>query len=349
MKVRLIELFSGIGAQAKALENLGVDFEHYRSVEIDEKPVEAYNILHGTNFKPQSITDISGSDLGVENLDEYLYIMTYSFPCQDLSVAGQKRGMSEGSGTRSSLLWEVQRLLEEMDEDKRPQVLLMENVTAVHNKLNYNDFMKWHDILEDLGYTSYWFDMNAYDYGVPQSRPRCFMVSFASPQCMFFEPPEPIKLKKTWRDVIDSSIDKSLSSLLIERYKNILPDLNLPQGLSLISASYNPTVCDSYVYCITTRVDRIERLFEKSGGLVVNRDGDDYSVRYVAAKEALMFMGFGVDDYDKLENTFSEAQIYKFAGNSIVVNVLMFIFKAIFDHLDLNDGIEIKYTWRGDN
>lgn len=346
MKIRLIELFSGIGAQAKALENLNVDFEHYRSIEIDEKPVEAYNIIHGTNFKPQSITDIKGSDLGVENLDEYIYIMTYSFPCQDLSLAGRKRGMSEGSGTRSALLWEVQRLLEEMDEDSRPQILLMENVTAVHNKLNYNDFMRWHDILEDLGYTSYWFDMNAYDYGVPQSRPRCFMVSFSSPQAMFFEAPEPVELTRTWRDIIDTDIDSSLSPLLVERFKGILPKLNLPQGVSLISASYTPTVCDKYAYCITTRIDRIDRLFEKAGGLVVIRDDDNYSIRYIAAKEALKFMGFTDSDYDKIKGVFTNAQIYKFAGNSIVVDVLMYIFRSIFDHLESNDGIDIKYEWR---
>ena len=95
-KIRLIELFGGIGSQAMALRNIGADFEHYRLVEFDPYPVKSYNAIHGTNFEPMDITKIKGDDLGIVDTDKFCYIMTYSFPCQDLSVAGKMRGYSRG-------------------------------------------------------------------------------------------------------------------------------------------------------------------------------------------------------------------------------------------------------------
>ena len=127
--IRLIELFAGIGSQAMALKRLGANFEHYRVVEFEKYAIKSYNAIHGTDFEPMDITKIIGSDLGITDTDKYCYIMTYSFPCQDLSVAGKQKGMTKGSGTRSGLLWEVERLLNEVEN--LPQVLLMENVPQV--------------------------------------------------------------------------------------------------------------------------------------------------------------------------------------------------------------------------
>lgn len=106
--------FAGIGAQAKALENLGVNFEHYRICEFDKYAVASYNAVHGTSFTTSDITQIHSEDLGIIETDKYEYIMTYSFPCTDLSKAGKQQGMSRESGTRSGLLWEVERLLIEI-------------------------------------------------------------------------------------------------------------------------------------------------------------------------------------------------------------------------------------------
>lgn len=117
--IRLIELFAGIGAQAKALENLGVNFEHWKICEFDKYPVCSYNAIHHTNFIPSDITKIHAEDLEIKDTDKYEYIMTYSYPCQDLSLAGKRQGMSRGSGTRSGLLWEVERLLKECKERER--------------------------------------------------------------------------------------------------------------------------------------------------------------------------------------------------------------------------------------
>ncbi len=201
--IRLIELFAGIGSQAMALRDLGADFEHYRVVEFDRFAIASYNAIHGTDFLPTDITRISGSDLGIVDTDKYCYIMTYSFPCQDLSVAGKQKGMKKGSGTRSGLLWEVERLLNEVEI--LPQVLLMENVPQVHSQANISDFQKWIDFLTSKGYSNYWQDLNAKDYGVAQNRDRCFMVSILGEYKYNF--PNPIKIRKRFFDYIVSLIE----------------------------------------------------------------------------------------------------------------------------------------------
>ena len=174
--VRLIELFAGIGAQAKALENLGVPFEHYRICEFDKYAVKSYNAVHGTDFTTSDITKISAKDLGIEETDRYTYIMTYSFPCTDLSSAGKQKGMGRDSGTRSGLLWEVERLLSETEE--LPQILLMENVPEVVSNKNIKDFAQWIAFLDGKGYTSKYEILNAKNFGIPQNRARCFIVSW---------------------------------------------------------------------------------------------------------------------------------------------------------------------------
>lgn len=138
--IRLIELFAGIGSQAKALTNLGAAFEHYRICEFDKYAVTSYNAIHSTNFQPSDITKLKGEDLGIVDTDKYCYLLTYSFPCQDLSNAGKGKGMEKGSGTRSGLLWEVERLLTETKN--LPQVLVMENVPQVASQKNIKDFAK---------------------------------------------------------------------------------------------------------------------------------------------------------------------------------------------------------------
>ena len=186
--IRLIELFAGYGSQSMALKRIGAKFEHYRVVEFDKFAINSYNAVHGTDFQPTDIRDIHASDLEITDTDKYCYIMTYSFPCTDLSVAGKMKGMKKGSGTRSGLLWEVERLLREMNE--RPQVLLMENVTQVHGNKNMEDFKMWISFLESIGYQNYWQDLNAKDFGVPQNRERCFMVSLLGNYTYHFPVPK---------------------------------------------------------------------------------------------------------------------------------------------------------------
>ena len=124
--------------------------------------------------------------------------------CQDLSVAGLGKGMSKGSGTRSGLLWEVERLLNEVDN--LPQVLLMENVPQVHCKKNMDDFQRWIQFLESKGYSNYWQDLNAKNYGVAQNRNRCFMVSILGNYK--YEFPKPIELTKVMKDYLEDEVDE---------------------------------------------------------------------------------------------------------------------------------------------
>lgn len=189
--IRMVELFAGIGAFRKALTNLGVPHTSIMS-EIDKFAVESYNAIHGQTENLGDITKITE----LPHCD----VLTYGFPCQDLSHAGLKKGMVEGSGTRSSLLWEVKRLLEAYTV--KPKVLIMENVAGLISKTNRPHFDRFLDFLTGLGYTTTWKRMDPPDYGVPQHRPRIFAVSVLGDKPFTF--PEPTCTRKvTLAEVLD--------------------------------------------------------------------------------------------------------------------------------------------------
>ena len=206
--IRLIELFAGYGSQAMALKRIGAKFEHYRVVEFDKYAINSYNAVHGTNFTTMDITKVHADELAIEDTKHFTYLLTYSFPCTDLSVAGKQMGMSKGSGTRSGLLWEVERILTEIKDGngELPQILFMENVPQVHGKKNIDDFKKWLEFLESLGYTNYWQDLNAKNYGVAQNRNRCFMFSFLGNYSYSF--PQPIPLTKRLKDYLEENVEE---------------------------------------------------------------------------------------------------------------------------------------------
>lgn len=162
-----------------------------------------FNNIKATN-NLVSVTNFHGNDLEIVETDKYEYIMTYSFPCQDLSVAGKMRGMEKGSGTRSGLLWEVERLLKEMDE--LPQILLMENVPQVISSDNIKSFNQWQDFLVSKGYSNYTEVLNAKDYGIPQNRERCFMVSILGEYNYKFPQKQELKLKL--KDILENEVDE---------------------------------------------------------------------------------------------------------------------------------------------
>ena len=206
--IRLIELFAGYGSQAMALKRIGAKFEHYRVVEFDKYAIASYNAVHGTDFPTMDITKVHAEDLNICDTNAFTYLLTYSFPCTDLSVAGKQAGMSKGSGTRSGLLWEVERILSEIKDSggELPQILFMENVPQVHGKKNMADFQKWIQFLERLGYTNFWKDLNAKDYGIAQNRNRCFMFSFLGNYTYRF--PDPIPLTKKLKDYLEDEVDE---------------------------------------------------------------------------------------------------------------------------------------------
>lgn len=194
-----------------------------------------------------SICNINGDDLEIVDTDKYEYIMTYSFPCQDLSAAGLRAGMSKGSGTRSGLLWEVERLLRETKE--LPQILLMENVKQVIGTANINDFGGWIATLDELGYHSKWQILNATEFGVPQNRERCFMVSVLG-DC-FYTMPHPIKRDKKLSDLLEKDVDSSydIPEKMVEYYIQHTKDCE-DKGLGF---RFAPTDGNGIAKAITTR------------------------------------------------------------------------------------------------
>jgi len=259
--IRLIEFFSGIGSQAKSLQVIGANFEHYKTCEWAYNSYCAYNSIHikdntdyskdlskeelvkgvfGTsmnyndpltleqlnkksiewlrnaynNIKAThnlvNIMNVKGKDLEIVDTDKYEYILSYSFPCQDLSLAGKRAGMSVSQadgGTRSGLLWEVERILQECkDINQLPQILLMENVPEVCGKKNVKDMEKWQMRLNELGYTNYCEILNGKDYGIPQNRRRCFMVSILGNYNYTF--PKKIQLRYRLKDLLEKDVDE---------------------------------------------------------------------------------------------------------------------------------------------
>lgn len=177
-----------------------------------------YNNMRAT-WNIGSITQATAEDLAIVNTDKFLYIMTYSFPCQDLSAAGNGAGMSKGSGTRSGLLWEVERLLKETaNQYELPQILLMENVPQVIGGGAIADFVQWREFLEGLGYKNYTQLMNAKSYGIPQNRNRCFMVSILGDYDYIFPPELPLQYRL--KDLLERRVDEEyyLSDRTIEMF-----------------------------------------------------------------------------------------------------------------------------------
>ena len=196
--LRLIELFAGIGSQTQALTNIGVPHKVVAISEIDKYAIQSYEAIHG---KVNNLGDIRA----IEALPDADF-WTYSFPCQDISVAGKGAGIKEG--TRSGLLFEVERLLIRAAEDGTlPKYLLLENVKNLVSKKFKADFDRWLSFLSSLGYTNYWQILNAKDYGIPQNRERVFCVSIRGDHTPFVFP-EKQELKLRLRDMIDEVVDE---------------------------------------------------------------------------------------------------------------------------------------------
>lgn len=201
--IRLCTLFSGLGAQEMAIKQLGVDFEIYKAVEFDEHAIRSYNAIHGTNFPTLDVNNVHASDLELVDRDKYCYILFYSWPCTSLSLAGKQEGMVEGSGTASSLLWQVKRIIDECG-DNLPDVLISENVIQCHSEKNMPEFERWIQFLRSKGYSNFYGDLNAKDFGVPQNRDRCFMVSMLGKYDFQF--PKTIPLEKVINDVLEEDV-----------------------------------------------------------------------------------------------------------------------------------------------
>jgi DNA (cytosine-5)-methyltransferase 1 len=205
---------------AKRLSEYGVSIDYNQPAKIEtlmrkgeEWLRNVYNNIINTNNKV-NIMSVKGKDLEITETDKYDYVLTYSFPCQDLSKAGLRKGMSDKT-TRSGLLWEVERILSECKE--LPQILLMENVPDVIGSRFISDFQRWEERLRELGYSNHTEILNSKDFGIPQNRERAFMVSILGSSLYHFPQKQPLKLRL--KDMLEKEVDEKyyLSDVFLDR------------------------------------------------------------------------------------------------------------------------------------
>lgn len=249
----------------------------------EKKQRQIYNNIKASH-NMVNIQQVKGSDLGICDTDTYDYIMTYSFPCQDLSAAGLGKGMARDSGTRSGMLWEVERILKELKESNTPlpKYLLMENVPQVHGAKNASAFKEWLSFLESIGYVNSWEDMNSKECCIPQNRKRTFMLSILNGKTIKFGMPMtlPIRLKDVLEKNVDEKYylsDKALNGKLNSKFncsklKNVMPN---SEGIipTLCARDYKDPKCVS-----DTDVERLAGIWDKDGnrhqaGSIYNANG----------------------------------------------------------------------------
>lgn len=279
------------------------------------------------------ISRVHAEDLEITETDKYDYVLTYSYPCQDLSLAGTRKGMQENSGTRSSLLWEVGRILKELKAiNALPKILLMKNVPQCHSGNNIQEWRRWNALLQELGYANFAKDLNSKDYGIPQNRNRCFMISILGDYHYTF--PKKHKLKLKLKDMLEQIVDEKyyLSRIMIEFYKdNTIRNKDKGNGFR-----FAPTTVENaeIAKCITTRAGgRMDDNFIQEDTLLTHGVEavvfKDLRIRKLTPKECFRLMGFDDEDYEKVRPYQSDSMIYHQAGDSIVVNVLEAIFKML--------------------
>jgi DNA (cytosine-5)-methyltransferase 1 len=357
-KLRVLELFGGIGACSKALERLGIDYEIADYVEIDKYAVKSFNAIHNTNFEPQDITQW--------NKDIEVDLIMHGSPCQDFSLAGLQAGGDKDSGTRSSLMYETIRIVEKL----KPKYVIWENVKNLLSKKHKHNFDAYIETMEKLGYKNYYQVLNAKDYGIPQNRERVFTISIRNDinKEFIFPPKQELKLKL--KDMLEDNVDEKyyLSEDKIEKISHwkgfqkpfekvqgknsIVPTLTARgageehNGMITFSDNLEDTT-NLQEQCLNIKSGAYARNFGSKGKLQDKEYCDTLTasmgigggnvpiyqnnlrIRKLTPKECWRLMGFDDEDFDKASKVNSNSQLYKQAGNSIVVNVLMAIFNEL--------------------
>ena len=347
--LKVFEAFSGVGAQHMALRNLKEKYKIVATSDIDSQEILSYYYVHGNGKKHDGrITTIKKREylnkIGIESekkinsLDEkslnQLYdavtvcnnlgditkidtseipdhdLFTYSFPCQDISSVGTRKGLDIGSGTRSSLLWECQRIIEQ----KKPKYLLLENVKNFTTGKNKKNFEKWLEYLESQGYDNYWKIFDAKDYGIPQRRPRVIVVSKYGKS--------KTNLVKT-NDVINVSINK-----IIDNEQNDWKPFKAKAEIKGTVKKGKIAFLDDRDWKINgvmiSDVCSTQRAGRTGLKLIKNDDGLLFE-RKLNSLECCRLMGFS----DEFKIVVSDTSAYQQAGNSIVVDVLIHIMGSI--------------------
>ena len=332
--LKVNELFAGIGAFRKALINLGIEHEIVGISEIDKYAIQSYTAMYGDT---RNYGDISK----VEKLD-YADLWTYGFPCQDISLAGYKKGIVKGE-TRSGLLYEVERLLLRSKSDNElPKYLVMENVKNLVGKQFKADFEKWLSFLESLGYTNYWQVLNTKDYGIPQSRERVFCISILGDEP--YEFPAKQELKLSLKDMLEDDVDIKFY-LTQEQVNNLRNSKYKKDAFSIQTKDYSDTLCargtmkSVMIPLHDIKIDNLIKPYILS---------DNTLVRKLTPREYWRLTGFTDSDFDKASKVCSNSQLYKQAGNSIVVQVLERILENLIggETATVTYDCEVfKYDW----
>lgn len=353
--LKVFEAFAGVGSQRMALRNLGIEHKVVGICEIDKFALKSYEAIHGDCPNFGDISKVDPNDL--PNMD----LFTYSFPCQDLSIAGKRKGL--GEGTRSGLLYECEKII----EVKKPKYLLLENVKNLVGKKFKNDFDKWLKYLENLGYKNYWKVLNAKDYGVPQNRERVFVVSILNDK-QGYEFPKPVNLIKCIKDILEDEVDEKFymnKPFKFVNRKNEAAELEMRANrecrvvqdkrmicptLTTMGGGHREPKIIEVAKMTNINFDAESRVYSNNGIMatlqsrdcsgpkkILVKDGYSYRVRKLTPLECWRLMSFSDEDYYKAKNIgISNSQLYKQAGNSIVVKVL----EGIFENLFLNKSKE---------
>lgn len=381
-KLTVNELFAGIGAVRKALINQNIPHEIVGISEIDKYAIKSYEAMYG---KTRNYGDISK----VERLD-YADLWTYGFPCQDISLAGDMKGIVREE-TRSGLLHEVERLLEvAKEEGTLPKFLIMENVKNLVSKKFIGDFQRWIDKLSDLGYTTEWKVLIASDYGIPQRRERVFAVSVRKDKGGYSFP-EPMLLEKKFRDLLEEEVEGKyfLRKEMFEYFErhsrecgdNFIQEKTCNQVGMLVGDKWakqherssrvwgTDSLCPTLTTC-TGGGQEVKIIVQEATkkGYAIDEKGDsidiayinqnkrrarvdkerahtittspqigtltDHGVRKLTPRECFRLMGFSDGDFNKAQAVCSDTQLYKQAGNSIVVQVLEGILKNLIEEVE---------------
>lgn len=413
----IVEFFSGIGSQARALKNIGININVQATCEWDLHAFIAYDAIHesyeilpeveslnkkqllailskytlsNNGKEPMNYLTLRGyseivlrrmlsaikrtrnlvdiSRVHGEQMPDNTDILTYSFPCQDLSNVGAFHGYNKGididSGSRSSLLWQVGRILTEMKNLGKvlPRYLIMENVPTLLSPRHKENFEKWINELEEIGYVSKYMPVNARNYGLPQNRPRLLMMS------VFVGQNESLKKEiKAFFDSWGSDETKILSDYRKSRfYSPVTINQLLRQPADRRSKLWeealdctpndtvsrrkiweeNPKIVDEqgritsedFIRTITTKQDR----HPNSGNVYFDSGVEGRGkFRYLTPRECLLFMGFTDEDYERLQannpeqrvksKLFPRDKIIRMAGNSIPVKMLEGFFYQLYN------------------
>ena len=313
--MKYLSLFSGIGAFESALKNLNIPFDLVGFSEIDKYAVKSYCAIHNVS-ETLNLGDITKID---ETQLPKVDFITYGFPCQDISLAGKQQGLfnEDGSKTRSGLFFDALRLI----EHTQPKVAIAENVKNLTSKKFAEQFQIVLNSLEEAGYNNYWMVLNSKDFGIPQNRERVFIVSIRK-DCdtgIFEFPMSHGETTKSFYEYIDDNIsEKEASECLLDWC-----DL---EKMSDFGAGYRfgGVMVKGRIY--NTIAANYGKINGNSGKFFRN-----HRVSCLTAKECFRLMGFKDEDFEKAEKVNSNTQLYKQAGNSIVVDVAEELLCMLFD------------------